>query len=753
MSTPGNPLATTRSGHTATLLSNGKVLVAGGFSGDFRTNGAALASADLYDPATKIWSPAGSLAKARSGHTASLLPNGKVLVVGGFGGDYLTSAELYNPATNTWTATGALGGAHGGHTATLLANGKVLVAGGSSTGLLFANAELYNPATNTWSAAGSLNVGRFSHSATLLTNGKVLLVGGYNNGASNVGISVELYDPTLNTWSLGPELLPHGSFGHTATLLPNGKVLIAGGNYSNFPVPANQLYDAATNTWSEAGPHNSGRWNHTATLLPNSKVLLIGGRTGVSNAIASAEFYDPSVGVWSDGGTLTVPRSQPTTTLLLNGKPLVVGGYSPFTNDVSESAELFNPTSNSWTVMASLKTGRYSHAATQLHNGKVLITAGIGSTGYLKSAELYDPIANAWSFTALLTMARYGHTVTTLPNGKVLVVGGAANNPLASAELFDRITNTWTPAESLTTARLHHTATLLPSGKVLIAGGENNIDPVTSAELYDPANNSWSSAGNGIGYSHTATLLPNGKVLIAGGTLDSNNYSSTAELFEINQLPDVSRRPNLSSLTTALLYKTAPVFTGTGFRPNLEASGGGAHNSASNFPLLQVMRLDNGQTTWLPVDPNAPFSDTKFTSTSTALEGFPFGAVSIRAFVNGISSDAVLTTYGPTVATAPTNIVATPGPGKVTVTFSPPANSATSAISVYTATCSAAGKASHSSTGSGSPIMVRGLLGGVNYTCALAASNSVGTGIASAGVMVTPQRGRNMVPMLQLLLD
>src|ERR1041385_641288 len=171
-------LGTARTLHTATLLPNGKVLVAGGnnYSG-------ILGSAELYDPASGTWAATGSLGTARVFHTATLLPSGKVLVAGGaHSSGYLSSAELYDPGTGTWAATGSLGTAREFHTATLLPSGKVLVAGGGGTdGLPLPSAELYDPASGTWTTTGSLATGRFLHTETLLPNGKVLVTGGENS--------------------------------------------------------------------------------------------------------------------------------------------------------------------------------------------------------------------------------------------------------------------------------------------------------------------------------------------------------------------------------------------------------------------------------------------------------------------------------------------------------------------------------------------------------------------------------------------
>jgi WD40 repeat protein len=322
-------LATARWGHTATLLLDGKVLVAGGIDSSF----IAFASAELYDPATGTWTATGNLATARYGHTATLLPNGKVLVAGGAGdSDSLASAELYDPATGIWTTTGSLLNVRAGHTATLLPNGKVLVAGGlnSISGTL-ASAELYDPATGTWTATGSLTTPRYAHTATLLPNGKVLVAGGFD-----VAIA-ELYDPSTGIWTTTGSLAIAREF-PTATLLPNGKVLLAGGAGDRGYVASAELYDPATGIWATTGSLVNVRAGHTATLLPNGKVLVAGGYNGFVY-LASAELYDPATGIWTTTGSLANARTVPTATLLSNGKVLAAAGADD--SGALASAELY----------------------------------------------------------------------------------------------------------------------------------------------------------------------------------------------------------------------------------------------------------------------------------------------------------------------------------------------------------------------------------------------------------------------------
>jgi WD40 repeat protein len=326
----------------------------------------------------------GSMAQARADHTATLLSDGKVLVTSQSAGQ---SAELYDPANRTWATTGGLVAPRFYHTATLLPNGKVLVAGGQISFTSQAGAELYDPTTGTWTPTGSMNTRRRLHTATLLPNGKVLVAGGFVEllGTTVGGYATptaELYDPASGTWATTASLA-QPRLQHTATLLPNGKVLITGGDgwYTSGGIQASsELYDPATGTWTPTGSLNISRRVHTATLLPNGKVLVAGG-LGNTNRLGSAELYDPASGTWSQTGSLGTARSGHTATLLQGGKVLVAG---------SAGAELYNPSSGTWITTGSLVTSRGEHTATLLSDGAVLVAGGRKSDyGLLASAELY----------------------------------------------------------------------------------------------------------------------------------------------------------------------------------------------------------------------------------------------------------------------------------------------------------------------------------------------------------------------------
>ena len=352
-----------------------------------------------------LWTPTGSLNTPRVDYqnNSTLLPDGTVLIEGGYDFGTLASAELYNPTNGMWTYTGSMHYARDYQTTTLLNNGRVLVAGGINFPTEVSVSEIYDPATHAWAGTNSLNDPRFSHTATLLANGKVLVTGGVGNGGVKLS-SAELYDPATNQWSYTGSMTTNRVF-HTATLLNNGKVLVAGGQDSDFLGGA-ELYDPGQGTWTATGPMNYARESHTATLLLNGKVLVAGG-VGPAGYAAIAEMYDPASGAWSVTGSLNTPRQFHTATLLPNGKVLVVGGQGAY-----DSAELYDPATGTWSPTSSLNVGRDYHAATLLANGQVLIAAGTDPSLYpLASAELYNPAIVTGTTVSLINGANLSNGV------------------------------------------------------------------------------------------------------------------------------------------------------------------------------------------------------------------------------------------------------------------------------------------------------------------------------------------------------
>ena len=333
---PTGSMNTARALHTATLLLDGRVLIAGGTRSSSNPI-LALASAELYDPATGTFAAAGDMTTARFWHTATLLPDGRVLIAGGWGvnnPDARTSAELYDPSTGTFTATGSMAASH--CCATLLNNGKVLMTGWSG-----AFAELYDPSAGTFTGTGRMNTDGI-HRATLLPDGRVLIA----NVKDPAPQPAEIYDPVTNTFSLTGAM----KFGAgTVTLLTSGKVLLAGGQNEggDWSFASTELYDPTSGTFTDGGKMLHARDSHTATLLSDSSVLMTGGSAGGAPTYADAELYDPSAGGFAATVNMTARRSVHTATLLNDGRVLITGGAywigdgdSPY---LLSSAELYNP--------------------------------------------------------------------------------------------------------------------------------------------------------------------------------------------------------------------------------------------------------------------------------------------------------------------------------------------------------------------------------------------------------------------------
>jgi len=375
----------------------------------------------------EIYIPGALMTVARSNHTATLLPNGKVLLAGGWDSTYnrLPSIELYDPGTATFAPTGSMGTGRVGHTATLLPNGKVLLAGGeeSSNPTSCSSAELYDPITGTvnWAHSGSgdmLGIHAW-HTATFFTgpgypNGTVLLTGGFTVPDYCDSVA-ELYEPTLDLFSiLENPYMTSELAGHTATLLSNKTVLIAGGYDSNGTIlNSAEIYDPTTvQGFFVTGSMTTRREGHTATLLPEGKVLVVGGWGTDDVPRSSWELYDPATGMFSTSGSMAIARADHTATLLLNGKVLIAGGwYTSHTTD--SSAELYDPATGAFATTGSMTTDRAGHTATRLTNGKVLIVGGYSDVdGVLSSAEIYDPETGTFSANVPINNPSYSLRIT-----------------------------------------------------------------------------------------------------------------------------------------------------------------------------------------------------------------------------------------------------------------------------------------------------------------------------------------------------
>jgi Putative Ig domain/Kelch motif/Galactose oxidase, central domain len=348
-------------------------------------------------PATSVgfnvvgFSSTGGLTTARWTHTATVLSTGRVLVAGGLDaiGNTLASTELYDPLTGTFAAAGIMNAARSQHTATSLSDGRVLIAGGG-----VASAELYNPTTGSFSITGSMSKARFGHTATLLNDGTVLITGGSGDNTA------EIFNPTNGSFTATANNMAAARRFHTATLLGNGQVLLVGGEDSSVStIPtlnSAEIYDPTTQTFTATnGGLTASRELQTATVVGGS-VYVIGGRSGSSAGyvfLNSAEVFDPATLTFSvAAATLNTARTTHTATLLQDGSVLLCGGFG--SGGSQSNSERFNAFGPSFTGTGSLVTGRYFHTATLLNDGTVLITGGLNgvtASTALSSAEIYHP--------------------------------------------------------------------------------------------------------------------------------------------------------------------------------------------------------------------------------------------------------------------------------------------------------------------------------------------------------------------------
>jgi Galactose oxidase, central domain/Bacterial Ig-like domain (group 2) len=329
----------------------------------------------------------------------------------------------------------------------------------------------------------NLGTGRFLHTSTLLPNGRVFVAGGLSsiNPDPTLAAQSEQFDPATGTFR------PDGTISrayHTATVLSNGDVLIAGGAIdwiTRVSTDSAFLLKAGSGILQQTGNMISARYGHTATLLQNGKVLITGGAT--PSVTATAELYDPVSGTFAPAGNMTVPRTFHTATLLVSSKVLVTGWWG--------SAELYDPATNSFTATGSMAGSRFDCTATLLPNGKVLVAGGEAyyDVIYEGPAEIYDPGTGQFTPAGSMLTPRWSHTATLLPNGTVLLAGGttdAGNVRVAWTEIFHPDTSSFTQGSTMSHGRVLHTATLLSDGSVLVMGGlgTQGLSSDNSAEIY-----------------------------------------------------------------------------------------------------------------------------------------------------------------------------------------------------------------------------------------------------------------------------
>jgi len=343
--------------------------------------------------------------------------------------------------------------------------------------------------------ASRLNRARYAHTATLLTDGRVLVAGGMDEERTATG-SAEIFDPVTKTFTLIASLYAK-RVGHTATRLQDGRVLITGGSgviFYESALASAEIFDPATGLFTKTANLHAARLGHRAVLLRDGKVLVTGGQAEDGAKIASAEIFDPQTGAFTSIRNMNTPRSDHTMTLLRDGKVLIAGGANSISTGrevVTATAEIFDPVTSLFTKTADMNMVRYKHSATLLPDGKVLILGGSNALlarGMYPSAEIFDPSAGLFSMVGNMLTSRYKirDAVALLKDGKVIVAGGGSR-----VEIYDPSTGLFSAvAGGIGSPRYYSTATLLASGEVLVAGGYSNsrgMFPNASAWIYSPA--------------------------------------------------------------------------------------------------------------------------------------------------------------------------------------------------------------------------------------------------------------------------
>ncbi|APV48931.1 hypothetical protein BWI17_04070 [Betaproteobacteria bacterium GR16-43] len=418
---PAGSMATARLNHVSVALPDGRALVAGGFA---PSSAWAIASAEVFDAATATFSAAPSMSTARAYAVGALLPDGRVLVAGGTTVNQspplnLASAEIYDPATNTWSATGSMIAGRQSAAVVVLPDGRVLVIGGDSTA---AAAEIYDPTTGSFAATGSLVTARTRFAASLLADGRVLVVGGRSTSSVFLS-SAEAWDPTTGSWSAAGTMASVRSDA-TATLLANGKVLVAGGiSTSDWSsgVAAAELYDPASGTFTTTGSIATLRNGHVAALLGTGDVVITGG-FGSTSSLAAIERYDVAGGTWSSGGSMVNTRVATTAVKLANGEVLVAGGFGSGT--ASTGAELIDAACIASLATVSPGSATYNQDAA---SGSIAVTHAPGCSWRVLQIPSWVTVtsSNPGIGTATLTYTVAENT-TQFGRGATLKVGDAS---------------------------------------------------------------------------------------------------------------------------------------------------------------------------------------------------------------------------------------------------------------------------------------------------------------------------------------
>jgi Fe-S cluster assembly iron-binding protein IscA len=609
-----------RQNHTATLLTNGKVLIAGGYD----INGNALASAELYDPITQLFTLTGSLKTARLYHTATLLNNGMVLIAGGAtqpaGGQSLASAELYDPAHGTFTSTGSMNSPRAAATATVVDNGKVLIAGGSAVGGreggALASAELYDPATGTFTPTGSMTAGRNYHTATLLNNGMVLIAGGFSYNFTSVLASAEQYDPATGTFTPTGSMTTARAYTSTATLLDNGMVLIAEGVDLYGSLASAELYDPGTGTFILTAPATlpaGGISPCTWTLLNNGMVLYDGACSLFDGSHAG--LYDPTTQLFTSiGTTLNDYRSNHTATRLNNGMVLVAGGNDANLGIVA-TAELYEPDTLTPTGLVSIAV-RPLDPTIPVGSDQRFVATGTFSDGSTERLASVTWISSS-SAVATVTSDSSNHGAAHAVATGSATVSACDGSVCGSATLRGGVNGGMLTSITVTAPSPSVVAGSTDQFNATGHYSDGSTQDLTSTATWNSTNTAVATISNTVGAQGLATGVAIGSTKITAST----NGVTSSPVFSLTVTAVV-----LTSITvTAPFTSVAP-----GSTDQFNATGHYSDGSMQNLTSAATWNSSNAAA--------ATISNTP--STHGLATGVATGSTNITASLNGVTSGA-----------------------------------------------------------------------------------------------------------------
>lgn len=622
---------------TTTKLNDGRILFAGGPA----TN---AVNAEIFDPVTETFHFSGPMVARRAWHTATLLPDGRVVIIGGanttLGVGFTNLVEVFDPVTETFSALGTNIVMRRNHSATLLPDGKILVAGGhlptaNGTLVTTSSVEIFDPATGISEYAGELAVRRGEHRVAALPSGQVLITGGrvdtlpqrtaeifdhlmfwrpenlytFFQDFSGMILQIQqltgLYSDATNTiWGLSVTnsnlqgQLTYANDTITGLLTTNGQlqaeldalqpnpfrllpglvpirlrifsfplsdervVLMHGINMDNPGSRIISIFDPRNESYAHAGFVTQSRVGFAGNILPDDRIMLAGGtiQLPTSNPITnSTEIYTPGTTNTVPGPSMFHARLDPLSVNLSDGRVLIMGGRNATTNFVAQS-EIYEPSNNSFRL-SGVMPGRIMLATvTRLLDDRVLIV-GINTNSTIAEVQIFDPATETFRMVSAAFTGRIGHQASLLADGRVIISGGRSGSPnvaLSSTVIFDPATEGFTSGPNLLVARFNFSSTTLPDGTVLIAGGQTNLASVpatVTTEIYDPVTGSISAGSNMMTnqYSHTAVLLGNGTVLFSGGgTGPTSVYVNRAQIYDPLQHVPTSQYGNLQLLISDL---------------------------------------------------------------------------------------------------------------------------------------------------------------------------------------------------------